>query len=175
MRSFRICMVSLFCVLSLYLFNHIPVGASVPADSREARDVVMTGPSADCVDADEDGWCEGDDCNDNDPAIHPGAIEIPGNAIDENCDGSDAGICYVDSDGDGYGDPWNVFLSSDGDCDDPGEAWSGDDCDDTAGSIHPGAVDTPDDGIDQDCDGQDATTTAVEPSSWSRIKALLRG
>jgi Putative metal-binding motif len=38
-------------------------------------------------DLDGDGFFAGQDCNDLDPAIRPGAVEVPGNAVDENCDG----------------------------------------------------------------------------------------
>ena len=39
------------------------------------------------------------------------------------------------------------------------------DCDDADPERNPGATDVPDDGIDQDCDGVDATEDTAEPSS----------
>ncbi len=97
------------------------------------------------------------DCDDADPAVHPGATEICNN-IDDDCDGlvddADSGITgqdtwYADTDGDGFGDASSSMLS----CDQPmGHVSNNGDCDDTDAAVHPGATEICNN-IDDDCDG----------------------
>ena len=53
--------------------------------------VLLTGARA-LSDDDGDGFSDllgGPDCDDSDPAVHPAALEVPGNGIDDNCLGGD--------------------------------------------------------------------------------------
>jgi hypothetical protein len=46
------------------------------------------GPGSSCTDADGDGFCTSEgDCNDNNAAINPGAVEVCNDGIDNDCDG----------------------------------------------------------------------------------------
>jgi|GEM_PF-2012670 len=54
------------------------------------RDIFLGVPCSAEADYDGDGYmsitCGGNDCNDQNPLVNPGATEIPGNGIDDDCD-----------------------------------------------------------------------------------------
>ena len=115
---------------------------------------------APCLDGDSDGYfddtCGGDDCDDVDPTVNPGADEDCENGIDDDCDGltdyddDDCGLC-TDDDGDG-------FAVEGGEC---GPV----DCDDDNPQVHPGWIESQGmgncaNGLDDDCDG---LTDAADP------------
>lgn len=59
-----------------------------PSDESVSPTVVRTWTIT-AIDDDGDGAAIPADCNDANPAAYPGAAEIPGNGVDENCDGLD--------------------------------------------------------------------------------------
>ena len=135
-------------LISLLLSTGL-AGCLVNTELYEERREALT-------DADADGF-NGDqgDCNDNNPAVFPGAPETC-NDTDDDCDGYidneviDGGPWYDDADGDGYGDDATAVLL----CDAPGAEWLlvGGDCDDDSAAVFPGA-DELCNGVDDDCDG----------------------
>lgn len=95
------------------------------------------------------------DCDDTDPSTHPGAVEGPDGA-DNDCDGlTDEARYMADADADQYGDPSSeaefevapvgYILSVES---------LGVDCDDFNANVNPGQLEIPDDGLDNNCDGQ---------------------
>jgi len=119
----------------------------------EEFDIVKTishDPCAGPQDKDGDGFSPPGDCCDvgdktalgcsvaNASAIHPGAQEICGDGVDQNCDGRDEPCACEDADHDGY----------------PASSCGGEDCDDADPAIRPDAVEICSDSKDNDCDGQ---------------------
>jgi hypothetical protein len=96
------------------------------------------------------------DCDDTNPDIFPGAIELCDD-LDNNCDGViDDGLpiytYYTDGDGDGFGTPGTGYTT----CLFPvpvSFADNGLDCDDDDPEVNPAAEENFTDGIDNDCNG----------------------
>ena len=135
------------------------------ADTRVSAD-------ADCADTNEGTASDlTTDCNDAVASVYPGAAEITGNGVDENCDNSEN--CFDDDDDDGYLDSsGDVRVSSDADCSDSKEGTSGDpttDCDDLVAAVHPNADETCND-VDDDCDtfvdDADPDDVPVDATPW---------
>ena len=119
------------------------------------------------LDNDQDGYPAATDCNDNAPDINPDADETC-NGVDDDCDGfvDESGATgqipfYFDFDGDGYGDA-DISVTA---CSAPnGYADNNTDCDDTNGSVYPGA-DEVCDNRDNDCNGLIDDNVAA-PTVW---------
>jgi hypothetical protein len=133
------------------------------------------------VDADDDGYGDpagaleacaaaagyaesGEDCDDGDGGVFPGAAEAC-DEVDQDCDAAvDEGVTstfFVDADDDGYGDPASTAEACE-----VGEGFSesSEDCDDSDGGVFPGAAERCDE-IDQDCDG-DVDEDASDATTW---------
>ena len=150
------------------------------------------GLCSDSQDLDLDGYvdqyCGGDDCDDGDADIYPGATELC-DGVDQDCDGV-VPADEVDGDEDGFlacedcddTDPlvldyltWYEDLDGDGDgtlkgtteaCDQPeGYSDNSSDCDDGDPTRYQGA-DEVCDGDDEDCDGQIDEDDAVDAPTW---------
>lgn len=106
-------------------------------------------------DADADGYTAGtQDCNDQNPAIHPGAEELC-DGQDNDCNGAideRTTPAYQDEDGDGHGGALLAQLGC-GEVAPSGSVPDGGDCDDDDPAIHPGAEEPSESAIDLNCDG----------------------
>ncbi|MFZ0724697.1 MAG: MopE-related protein [Desulfobacterales bacterium] len=146
--------VSLFDTLNaLHLFTTDTPRRLIPAtEAQNHLRATLNSP-----DIDGDGYTEGQgDCNDQNAAINPGAVDICGDGIDQDCNGSDP-VCDPldpDTDGDGY-------TESQGDCNDDNAA------------VNPGAIDICGDGIDQDCSGEDLTCSSGNSAYETQLLELI--
>ncbi len=123
--------------------------------------IVACDPTADTV-------YDDDDCDDDDAAVNPDAVEVC-NGIDDDCDmtadeadAADAATWYADADSDGFGDLSTTTIA----CDQPvGYTDDTTDCDDGDATQHPGA-DEVCNGEDDDCEGDIDEADAIDAATW---------
>jgi len=114
------------------------------------------------IDDDRDGAYQGVDCDDQDPAVYPGALETC-NGSDDDCDGdTDEDVkntYYEDADSDSYG---NSSLTTQA-CNPPsGYVEDSSDCNDVDDAVSPDALEIcndRDDDCDSDVDDRDESVT----------------
>ncbi len=131
-------------------FNYLPLDfasdvgtVTITTNDPDSPTITVTLRGAPLLDTDGDGYNDtnagGDDCDDDDADVHPGAADEFYDGVDANCDGADE----YDQDGDGFQTSvWNDDATA-----------GGGDCQDANAEIHPGATDVFYDGIDSNCDG----------------------
>lgn len=138
-----------------------------PDDDRDGYGNADAG-GIDAVEAPDGFVASHDDCDDDDPAVHPDAAEHC-NGRDDDCDdvvdeadSEDALTWYRDADGDGYGVGEDTAVA----CTSPdGHAAVSGDCDDNTAEVHPSAAKVCN-GLDDDCDGLTDGSDAI--STWYR-------
>ncbi|MES2621974.1 MAG: MopE-related protein, partial [Bacteroidota bacterium] len=118
----------------------------------------------------------GNDCNDSNNAVYPGATELC-NGIDDNCNGqidegsSRLSTYYADADGDGFG---NVNVTIEACSAPPGYVTNRTDCDDTNPAVHPDATEICN-GIDDNCKrGVDEDSKPDRPQSISGLTVVCK-
>jgi hypothetical protein len=141
--------------------------------------------AADCetveyADSDGDGVDARRDCDDANPAVHPGATDVPGNGVDEDCSGQDTPVDPPPPPNNDTGGTNTTIISGVIDADHDGVSPPLD-CDDANAARRPGVADAPGDGIDQDCSGADAALANLQArvthrwdlaATWSRVVEL---
>ncbi len=95
------------------------------------------------------GLLPGDDCDDDNNAVHPGVEDVAYNGYDSDCGGEDD----YDADGDGFVP--DEYLGLETVYVEPSGNLPGGDCDDADASFNPGVAETYYTGFDEACDGFD--------------------
>ncbi len=100
--------------------DRYPGAPEVPGDSIDQDcdgidppPVANTGAPSTPTDTDGDGFPSPRDCNDSDGSSYPGALEIPRDGIDQDCNGVDSSIRIAKATHQRRGDALTVFAFSD--------------------------------------------------------------